>query len=468
MTPDMLRAQFDHQQAAYRLHPYPSLAERRFRLHQLKRLILENQDALTDALNQDFGCRSKGETLNAEVLPSILGINHTLRHLKGWMKARRHLVPLLFQPAHSKVLPQPLGVAGIIVPWNYALYLAVGPMTAALAAGNHCMVKVSEFTPAFGALFERLIDETFDDGVITVVNGDVEIARAFSALPFDHLLFTGSTEVGKAVMAAAAQNLTPVTLELGGKSPAVIDSSIPIEVAAERLAFGKCLNAGQTCIAPDYILCPPDRIDAFIKAFHRSVSKMYGNVIDNSEYSSIVNDRQRQRLDTWLQQAEDDGAHLHWGDQPAGLDAGSGKMPPVLLTSVSLDSEVMQQELFGPILPIIPCETDLEAQRFINSRPRPLALYLFGYDRKWQAKFEHSTHSGALVINEALFHATLDNIPFGGVGASGMGHYHGKAGFDTFSKLKPVVGKQKLNSLKLVYPPYDGWVQRQLRRFFLK
>ncbi|MEX2367725.1 MAG: aldehyde dehydrogenase family protein, partial [Pseudohongiellaceae bacterium] len=222
MTPDKLRAQFDHQQAAYRLHPYPSLAERRFRLQRLKQLILENQDALADALNQDFGCRSKGETRNAEVLPSILGINHTLRHLKGWMKARRHLVPLLFQPAHSKVLPQPLGVAGIIVPWNYALYLAVGPMTAALAAGNHCMVKVSEFTPAFGALFERLIDETFDDGVITVVNGDVDVARAFSALPFDHLLFTGSTEVGKAVMAAAAQNLTPVTLELGGKSPAVI------------------------------------------------------------------------------------------------------------------------------------------------------------------------------------------------------------------------------------------------------
>ncbi|WP_051207016.1 coniferyl aldehyde dehydrogenase [Saccharospirillum impatiens] len=468
MTPDMLRTQFDHQQASYRLHPYPSLAERRYRLQQLKQLILGNQDALIEALDQDFGCRSAGETLNAEVLPSILGINHTLRHLKGWMKARKHRVPLLFQPAHSKVLPQPLGVAGIIVPWNYALYLAIGPMTAALAAGNHCMVKISEYTPAFGALFQQLVDQTFDDGVITVINGDVEMAQAFSSLPFDHLLFTGSTEVGKAVMAAAAQNLTPVTLELGGKSPAVIDTSIPIEVAAERLAFGKCLNSGQTCIAPDYVLCPPDRIDAFIEAFHRSVSRMYGQVIDNPEYTSIINDRQRQRLDTWLRQAETEGAHLHWGDQRPGLDAASGKMAPVLLTNVSLDSQVMQQELFGPILPVIPCETELEAQRFINSRPRPLALYLFGYDRAWQAKFEHSTHSGALVINEALFHATLDNIPFGGVGASGMGHYHGKAGFDTFSKLKPVVGKQRLNSLKLVYPPYDGWVQRQLRRMFLK
>jgi coniferyl-aldehyde dehydrogenase len=468
MTPDSLNSAFARQQAAYRLHPYPSLAERRYRLTQLKQLLLSHEDELAAALNTDFGCRSVNETVNAELLPSILGINHTLRHLKRWMKPRKRLVPLLFQPARSKLLPQPLGVTGIIVPWNYALYLAIGPMTAALAAGNHCMVKISEYTPAFGALFERLIDDVFDDGIVTVINGEVDVAQAFSALPFDYLLLTGSTAVGKQVMAAAAKNLTPVTLELGGKSPAVVDSSIPIAEAAERLAFGKCLNAGQTCIAPDYVLCPPDLIDPFIDAFHKAVHRFYGRVNSNPDYSAIINDRQRQRLESCLKEAEADGATLHWGDQAPGLDASTGKLPPVLLTGVSLDSAVMQQEIFGPILPVIPCESVLEAQRFINERPRPLALYLFGYDRGWQEKFEHSTHSGALVINDTLYHATLDNLPFGGVGASGMGHYHGIEGFNTFSKLKPVVSKQQINSLKLIYPPYSHRVQSLIRRFFIR
>lgn len=468
MTPDTLKTAFDHQQAAYRLHPYPSLAERRYRLNQLKQLILTHQDEIAVALNQDFGCRSSGETLNAEVMPSVMGINYTLRHLKSWMKARKRSVPLPFQPAYSKLLPQPLGVAGIIVPWNYALYLAVGPMTSALAAGNHCMVKMSEYTPTFGALFERLVVETFDDAVVTVINGEVEVAQAFSALPFDHLLFTGSTAVGKQVMAAAAQNLTPVTLELGGKSPAVIDTSIPIEVAAERLAFGKCLNAGQTCIAPDYVLCPPDRIDAFVSAFHRAVERLYCKINDNPDYSSIINERQRQRLHNWLQEAQDEGAVLHWGEQSPGLDVSNGKLPPVLLTGVSLDSQVMQQEIFGPLLPVIPYSSVMEAQRFINDRPRPLTLYLFGYDKDWQAKFEHSTHSGALVINEVLFHFALDNLPIGGVGASGMGQYHGVEGFNTFSSLKPVVGKQRLSSFKVAYPPYGGWLQKLLKRVILR
>jgi coniferyl-aldehyde dehydrogenase len=468
MTSDTLKSAFARQQAAYRLHPYPSLAERRYRLRQLKQLLLSHEDELAAALNSDFGCRSINETVNAELLPSILGINHTLRHLKRWMKPRRRLVPMLFQPARSKLMPQPLGVAGIIVPWNYALYLSIGPMTAALAAGNHCMVKVSEYSPAFGALFERLIAETFDDGIVTVINGDVEVAQAFSALPFDHMLFTGSTAVGKQVMAAAAKNLTPVTLELGGKSPAVIDSSIPIAEAAERLAFGKCLNAGQTCIAPDYVLCPPDLIDDFVDAFHKAVNRFYGSVNNNPDYSAIIDDRQRQRLESWLNEAQAEGATLHWGDQRPGLDANTGKLPPVLLTDVSLDSEVMQQEIFGPILPIIRYESVLDAQRFINDRSRPLALYLFGYDRRWQEKFEHSTHSGALVINETLYHVTLDNLPFGGVGASGMGHYHGREGFDTFSKLKPVVSKQQISSLKLIYPPYSHRVQSLIRRLFIR
>lgn len=468
MTPDSLHALFDAQKRAYQQCPYADYAERRQRLLRLKRLVLDNQDAIAEALHEDFGGRSADETLNAEILPSIMGLNHALRHLKGWMKPRRRLMPLLFQPAWSKVTPQPLGVVGIMVPWNYALYLAIGPLTSALAAGNHSMVKLSEFTPRFGELFARLVSEYFDASVLTVVNGEVEVSRMFSELPFDHLLFTGSTAVGRHIMAAAARNLTPVTLELGGKSPVVIDRSIPVREAAERLVFANCLNAGQTCVAPDYVLCPAERVDDFVNFFLREVREQYGDVLDNPHYSAIINNRQRERLMGYLHQAESRGARLHWSaDLPDG-EPVRGRIPPVLVTGVDPDSDLMQHEIFGPILPVLGYDDLDEAMAFINARPRPLALYVFGFDKSLRKRFTEGTHSGALVFNDAVFHVALDNLPFGGVGHSGMGHYHGSDGFETFSKLKPVVGKQRLSSLKLAYPPYDRWIHRLIRKVFVR
>ena len=468
MSQDSLHALFETQKHAYQQHPYPGYPERRDRLLRLKQLILDNQDAIGDALHEDFGGRSVHETVNAEILPSIMGLNHALKHLKGWMKSRHRLLPMLFQPAWGKITPQPLGVVGIMVPWNYALYLAVGPLTSALAAGNHCMVKLSEFTPRFGDLFARLVSEHFDPSVLTVVNGEVEVSQAFSELPFDHLLFTGSTAVGRHVMAAASRNLTPVTLELGGKSPVVIDRSIPVREAAERLVFANCLNAGQTCVAPDYVLCPAERVEDFVNFFLQEVREQYDDVLNNAHYSAIINDRQRERLMGYLRQAEAQGARLHWSaDLPDG-EPVKGRIPPVLVTDVEPEADLMQHEIFGPILPVIAYDDLDDAIAFVNARPRPLALYVFGFDKSLRRRFAEGTHSGALVFNDALFHVALENLPFGGVGHSGMGHYHGDDGFETFSKLKPVVGKQRLSTLKLVYPPYDRWIHRLISKLFIR
>ena len=464
-----LNSLLDAQRSAFERLPYPELTERRRRLRQLKRLLLDNQQAIIAALDADFGGRAEGETRFIEVLPAVLTIKQTLREMHRWMKPRRRLVPWLYQPASGAIWPQPLGVVGIMVPWNYALQLSVVPLVSALAAGNSAMIKLSEFTPRFGELFARLVADYFDPRVLTVVNGEVEVARAFAALPFDHLVFTGSTAVGRHIMAAAAPNLTPVTLELGGKSPAYIDRSMPVEEAARRLVFAKCTNAGQTCVAPDYVLCPADRIDAFRDAYLAEVGRQYGAEPTRSpDYSAIINEHQYQRLAGYLHAAREAGARLHWAGAAPDLTAAHGRMPPLVLTGVSPDSAVMREEIFGPILPVLPCEDAEAAIEFINRRPRPLALYVFGYDTALKPLFGRRTHSGSLVFNEALVQVAVDNLPFGGVGASGMGHYHGREGFDSLSKLKPVFAKGRLSSLKLVYPPYGRRIHRLLQWLLLR
>ncbi|MFQ3230654.1 coniferyl aldehyde dehydrogenase [Reinekea sp.] len=461
-----VETQFNVLRRGYGSLPYPSVAVRKQRLLKLKALILDNQDALIAAISADFTIRASNDTLSAEVLPSIMGINDTMKKLGRWMKPERKFVNLLFQPATAKVLNQPLGVIGIIAPWNYPLFLTVGPLTSALAAGNVALVKVSEFTPNFGVLFERLVGEYFDETEIRVVNGDVSVAQAFSELPFDHMLFTGSTAVGKHIMRAASQNLTPVTLELGGKSPVVIDPSMPIREAAARLVFPKCVNAGQTCVAPDYVLCPKKDIEEFVQHFMVEAKRQFPTVSDNNDYTAIINDRQRARLVGYVEEAVAKGAKAHIAGESDDLADYGAKLPPILLTNVPLDCAVMQDEIFGPILPIIGYETLAEAVRFINLRPRPLALYVFGYDASLKPVFELQTHSGALVFNEAMIHVAMDNLPFGGVGPSGMGHYHGEYGFQTFSKAKPVLSKGRFSSLKLVYPPYKSWLMSSIMRIF--
>jgi coniferyl-aldehyde dehydrogenase len=461
-----LQESFERQRKAYKATPYAELAERKKRLSTLKQLLLEHQDEICAALDQDFSGRAEMETLTAEFLPSVMGINDALRHLKRWMKPRGKMVPLVFQPMSAKVMPQPVGVVGIISPWNYPLYLAAGPLAGALAAGNHAMLKISEFTPVFGALFETLVKRYFSPDLITVVNGDVDVAQAFSQLPFDHLVFTGSTSVGKHIMRAASENLTPVTLELGGKSPVVIDHSIPIREAASRLVYPKCLNAGQTCVAPDYVLCPEGQIDQFVQFFLSEAKRQYGDMAANPEYSSIINARQRDRLVGYIDDAKAKGATIFIAGPSDDLNSYGSKLPPIVITNVNDEMKVMQDEIFGPILPVVGYKTLDETISYINDRPRPLALYVFGYDSRLRQTFAHKTHSGALMFNEALIHVAMDNLPFGGVGASGMGHYHGEYGFQTLSKLKPVVSKQRLSSAKLVYPPYKKGLMMAIFHLF--
>ncbi|MGN2624514.1 coniferyl aldehyde dehydrogenase [Stutzerimonas balearica] len=459
-----LHALYASQRSAYDKLPMPDLEQRLQWLEALHEVIASHQQALVEAISADFGNRSADETLLAEVMPSLHGIRHAKRHLARWMKPSRRRVGLAFQPASARVLYQPLGVVGIIVPWNYPLYLAIGPLIGALAAGNRALLKMSESAPATGRLLRDLLGQVFAEHEVAVVLGDVETGKQFTRLPFDHLLFTGSTEVGRQVMQSAAANLTPVTLELGGKSPAIVAADVPLEQAAERIAFGKTLNAGQTCVAPDYVLVPQQRLEAFVEAYRLAVQRFFPQLTDNPDYTSIINERQLLRLEGYLADARARGALL----LPL-FDEGQGRrLPHHILLDVNDDMQVMQDEIFGPLLPVLPYASLDEAIAYVNARPRPLALYFFGYDRAEQQQVLERTHSGGVCLNDTLLHVAQDDLPFGGIGASGMGHYHGHEGFLTFSKAKAVFSKPRFNAARLIYPPYGGRLQRLIRQLFVR
>jgi len=461
---DALQSLFEAQRAAYAANPMPPAAQRQQWLKALRELLSAERQALIDAISQDFSHRSADETLLAELMPSLHGIHYASRHLNGWMKPSRRKVGLAFQPASAKVVYQPLGVVGVIVPWNYPLYLAIGPLVGALAAGNRVMLKLSESTPATGLLLKELLGRIFPEDLVGVVLGEADIGVAFSRLRFDHLLFTGATSIGKHVMRAAAENLTPVTLELGGKSPAIVSRDVPLKDAAERIAFGKTLNAGQTCVAPDYVLVPEDRVGAFVEAYRQAVRGFYPTLADNPDYTAIINERQLARLSGYISDATSKGALLI----PLFDQGQQRRMNHSLLLNVSDEMVVMQDEIFGPLLPIVPY-TDLDqAFAYINQRPRPLALYYFGYDKREQTRVLHETHSGGVCLNDTLLHVAQDDMPFGGIGASGMGHYHGHEGFLTFSKAKGVLTKQRFNAAKLVYPPYGTSIQKLIQKLFIR
>ncbi len=459
-----LHALYASQRSAYDKLPMPDLEQRLQWLEALHEVIASHQQALVEAISADFGNRSADETLLAEVMPSLHGIRHAKRHLARWMKPSRRRVGLAFQPASARVLYQPLGVVGIIVPWNYPLYLAIGPLIGALAAGNRALLKMSESAPATGRLLRDLLGQVFAEHEVAVVLGDVETGKQFTRLPFDHLLFTGSTEVGRQVMQSAAANLTPVTLELGGKSPAIVAADVPLAQAAERIAFGKTLNAGQTCVAPDYVLVPQQRLEAFVEAYRLAVQRFFPQLTDNPDYTSIINERQLLRLEGYLADARARGALL----LPL-FDEGQGRrLPHHILLDVNDDMQVMQDEIFGPLLPVLPYASLDEAIAYVNARPRPLALYFFGYDRAEQQQVLERTHSGGVCLNDTLLHVAQDDLPFGGIGASGMGHYHGHEGFLTFSKAKAVFSKPRFNAARLIYPPYGGRLQRLIRQLFVR
>ena len=447
---------------AQRAEPMPDWPARAARLRTLEKMLLEQREAFAMAINADFGCRPREETDLLELFPSLSAVRHALGHGRRWMKPRRRLAGLAFLPARTELRPQPLGVIGIIVPWNYPLYLAVGPLVDALVAGNRAMLKMSEFTPRFSALFAEQVARYFQSDEVAVVTGDAAVAQAFSALPFDHLLFTGSTAVGHHVMRAASANLTPVTLELGGKSPAIIGPGARFEHAVERILFGKLVNAGQTCIAPDYVLLPRSQVADFVAAARATAGRLYPRLGENEQYTSIVSDRQYQRIAALRDGAVAAGARVEALGDEAASNMQQRRLSPVLLTGVNDTMAVMQEEIFGPLLPLVPYDTLDEAIAYVAAHPHPLALYLFEQDRALINRVLARTVAGGVSLNDTLFHIAQHGLPFGGVGASGMGGYHGEAGFHTFSHLKPVFRQARFNGVGLLNPPYGARFKRML------
>jgi coniferyl-aldehyde dehydrogenase len=460
------RRQFDAMYAATRRSAAVSRAKRQARLDALFDLVHDNGDRFVEAISADFGHRSAHETRLLELFPSLEAVKHTRSHFGGWMKPQARSPSIWFRPGRARILMQPLGVVGIIVPWNYPLFLAISPMAAALAAGNRVMVKMSEFTPRTGELLASLVTRYFAPDDVTVVLGDAKVGADFARLPFDHLLFTGSTKVGHDIMRMAADNLTPVTLELGGKSPAILGPDYPLEKAAERIMVGKLLNAGQTCIAPDYVLVPAGREQAFVAAARAVVAKCWPDPAGSPDYTAIVNDRHFQRLQGYVDDARERGAKVE-PLSAAQANAGTRKLPPLALLGVSDDMRVMQDEIFGPLLPVLPY-ADLDAAiAYVNSHPRPLALYHFENDSVRRDRVLEETVAGGVTVNDTILHIAQENLPFGGVGPSGMGHYHGIEGFKTFTKQKAVFYQSGLNGMSLFNPPYGALFER-LTRFLLR
>lgn len=452
---------------SFKKTPFPDVNQRQQDLKTLKALLLDNQDAFIEAMGQDFGNRSTDDSKIGDILTTVQGINYSLKHFKKWMKPSKRHLSLLLQPASARVEYQPLGVVGIIVPWNYPIFLGLGPLTAALAAGNKAMIKMSEYTPNTGKLLKQLVDKYFEPNKISVVEGDASVAAAFSSLPFDHLFFTGSTNVGKLVMRSAAEHLVPVTLELGGKSPAIIADDMDIKTAVERFILGKTLNAGQTCVAPDYIFCPKGKTQELVDAIETTFTSMYPSVKDNKDYTSVVNSAQHSRLQSLIDDAAAKGAII----KPLGGDLGCAKnrqMPLTLLHGVNDGMLVMQQEIFGPLLPILEYDTLDQAIDYINDGERPLALYIYSFDKTCQNKILKSTHSGGVCINDAAFHVAADDLPFGGVGSSGMGSYHGSEGFKTFSHAKSILSRGRISFGKLLFPPFGTAIHKLVYKLYIR
>ncbi|MBB5047267.1 coniferyl-aldehyde dehydrogenase [Rhodopseudomonas rhenobacensis] len=452
---------FHRMRQVSRQSPPPSLETRRDRLARLRALILDHEERFNAAISADFSHRCAVETQIAETL-SVLGeIKHTSKQLKAWMAPRRIATQLQFLPGNNRLLPQPLGVVGIIAPWNYPLQLTLAPAVAALAAGNLVMIKPSELTPRFAALLQETVAATFDPTEMVVTGIDDDIAEAFAALPFDHLMFTGSTRVGRIVAAAAGRNLTPVTLELGGKSPVIIDRSADLDQAAARIAYAKLLNAGQTCIAPDYVLVPQASLQAFAEKVRDAMTRMFGTEPGNADYTSIIADRHFARLEGLLADAQAHSANVVQTAKPDDAAwKALRKFPPTILTGVTSEMKIMQEEIFGPLLPILGYDEASEPIAFINARDRPLALYWFGTDEAARDEVLARTVSGGVTVNDCLVHFAQVNQPMGGVGASGSGAYHGEWGFTTFSKLKPVFYRSPYNRFADLYPPYGGRLKR--------
>ena len=451
------------QRKAFNANPNPDWASRKAKLETLRDLILGHEDEFVKAISEDFGHRAVEETLISEILIIQGGISHALKHTPKWMKTRKAPTALQYKPARNIIIPQPLGVVGIISPWNYPLQLAIMPLIGALGAGNRAMIKPSEYTPRLSQLLKEVLAKGFSDEEIFVATGGVEVASVFSSLTFDHLVFTGSTSVGRIVGEAAGKNLVPVTLELGGKSPVIIDDSANMKTSVPRIANGKLLNSGQTCVAPDYVIMPEAKINGFAEAMIKQAETFYPTIAGNEDYTSIIADGHYARLQDLLEDAENKGAKI----QTAGNDdkqqlAKERRVPLTVVTNTTPDMKIMQEEIFGPLLPVVAAETLDEALDKVQQGDRPLALYWFGENKAKRDKVLRESISGGVAINETAWHVIQEDIPFGGVGPSGMGAYHGEHGFKSFSHMKGVFLQSKFSQGKNMYPPYTDKMRKML------
>ena len=429
-------------------------------LNDLFNILKTNQHAIAEAISKDFGHRAQQETQLAELFLCIDGIRYIRKHLKKWMRPQKRSTSIWLLGSGNRVIPQPLGVVGIVVPWNYPLFLCISPLIGALAAGNRCMIKMAANSRHLSQLLKGLFAEKFSADMLTIAHGAK--GTDFSSLAFDHLIFTGSGDSGRQVMRAAANNLTPVTLELGGKSPTIIAADYSITKAAERLLFSKCLNAGQTCVAPDYVFVPEGKIDEFIAASKIIISGRYTN-IESADYTSIIDDRAYLRLKNTLADAIDQGATATVLVPNSHANDVTRKFPPTLLTQVKGTMRVMQEEIFGPLLPIMAYQHIDDVLGYINSKDRPLALYLFSNDKQLQDKVINKTRSGGVCLNDAALHVGQNDMPFGGAGESGMGQYHGTEGFMAMSKLRPIFKQARFSPLAMMYPPYGQKFDRIIK-----
>ena len=458
---------FEQQKTSFEATPYPEYHARLANLKTLYKLINDNAETLAEALNKDFGCRSRQETEIAEIIGSLSSIRYLQKNLKRFMKPERRRTSIWFLPASGKVISRPLGVVGVMAPWNYSLHLTIAPVAAALAAGNRVMAKMSELTPETARTLRRLVAQYFSTDTLAVIDGDLVVAQAFSAMPFNHLLFTGSTNVGKKIASAAAKNLTPVTLELSGKSPVVIGKDYNIEEAACRIMWGKSFNAGQTCVAPDYVLVPRHKLLEFTRAARAAVKRYYPNGVDDHDYTSIINAHHCQRIKALLTDANEKGVEVLPLTEFGKDDVQNiNKIPPTLVLEPNKDCKIFDEEVFGPVLPVFTYENLSEAEALVKQHPDPLALYIFSHQPDEIAQLSQSIPAGSIGVNETLLQYIQNDLPFGGVGQSGLGKYHGNEGFKAFSNQQAIFKQSGLGSYtgtKLLYPPYGKLTHLMLK-----
>jgi coniferyl-aldehyde dehydrogenase len=458
---EALGALLARQRASFMAAPRPNARERGEHLRALEAAIKKNQDAIADALGTDFGNRARPETVLSEILPTIAACAFARKHVATWMRTQRRAVGLNFKPAINRVEYTPKGVVGVVAPWNYPIYLTLGPLVDILAAGNRCMIKPSELTLATSALLAKLLGDIFPPEQVAVVQGDVTVGRAFCALPFDHLLYTGSTHVGREVMRAAAENLVPVTLELGGKSPVIVAEDYDIGKAAKSVAVGKFFNAGQTCVSPDYALVARDGAERFARGVLAAAEAMYPKLNGNADYTAVISDRHHARLSDLVAEAEAAGATvLRHRDKPAG---NVRHFPPTVVLDPPLDGRLMRDEIFGPILPVVRTESLDAALDFVNDRPRPLALYAYTGNAATERKILDRTISGGVTVNSTMLHVGQDDMPFGGIGPSGIGAYHGHEGFLEFSHARAVHKPRFFSGFEMLKPPYAAKMRFALK-----